>query len=82
MNQRAAFDATIALGERYGMPQLATPNELGLAHLHDMQHRITDDFSEAKLGRWLGWAQAALVAANVGVYLEDVKQLNRSYSDG
>ena len=34
------------------------------------------DFSEAKLGRWLGWAQCAVVAANVGITLADMKALN------
>lgn len=80
MNQRAAFDETVALAERVGMPELAG-SSLGLAHLRDMQERI-GGFSEGKLGRWLGWAQAALVAANVGVGLEDVKQINLRHAGG
>lgn len=79
MNQRAAFAETVALAENKEMPYLIGTS-LGLSQLKDMQRRITDEFSEAKLGRWLGWAQAALVAANVGVTLEDVKQINVSYS--
>ncbi len=76
MNQRAAFDETVNLAVEKGMPTLSG-SSLGLAHLRDMQQRIwTSEFSESKLGRWLGWAQAALVAANVGVGLEDVKQIN------
>lgn len=46
-----------------------------------MQSRISPDFSEAKLGRWLGWAQAAVVAANIGVTLDDVKALNKRFAD-
>ena len=80
MNQRAAFDETVTLAKNLGMPELPG-SSLGLEHLRDMQTRITDDFSEAKLGRWLGWAQAALVAANVGASLEAVKQINLSHSD-
>ena len=79
MNQRAAFDTTVALAEERGMPELPG-SSLGLAHLRDMQGRITDEFSQGKLGRWLGWAQAALVMADVGVGLEDVKQINLSHS--
>jgi len=81
MNQRAAFDETVSLATQAGMPETTTLSEsLGLAHLRDMQTRITPDFSEAKLGRWLGWAQAAVVASNVGIGLEDVKQLNLRHS--
>lgn len=57
------------------MPELPG-TDLGLAHLRSMAERITPEFSEAKLGRWLGWAQCALVAAGVGVTLEDVKRIN------
>lgn len=78
MDQRAAFDATVELAEAKGMPRFLG-GSISLNHLFDMQSRITDDFSDAKLGRWLGWAQAALVAANVGVTLEDMKQLNLSH---
>ncbi|WP_239591355.1 hypothetical protein [Mycolicibacterium tusciae] len=30
-----------------------------------------------KLGRWLGWAQCAVVAANVGLSLDDMKAINQ-----
>jgi hypothetical protein len=77
MNQRAAFDETVALAvER----EMRGEGSLGLDHLLDMQARVhLGQFSEAKLGRWLGWAQAALVDANVGVSLEDVEQINHRH---
>lgn len=81
MNQLAAFDETLALAVERGMPDFTGQRDsLGLAHLEAMRERITTNFSEGKLGRWLGWAQAALVAANVGVTLEDVKQINLRHS--
>ena len=80
MNQREAFRETVELAQMIGMPE-APGTPLGLAHLRDMERRIdAGDFSPSKLGRWLGWAQCALVAANVGVTLEDVKQINLRYA--
>lgn len=56
--------------------------ELGLAHLRSMYERAaSSDFSEAKLGRWLGWAQCAVVAAAIGLTLEDMKEINLSHAD-
>lgn len=81
MNQRAAFLETVRLAIDLGMPE-EPDTTLGLAHMRDMLTRIRADFSEAKLGRWLGWAQCALVAANVGVTLEDVKRINMRHSGG
>lgn len=80
LNQREAFNETVRLAQTAGMPELPG-SELGLAHMRSMQERILPEFSEAKLGRWLGWAQCALVAADVGVTLEDMKALNMRYSD-
>lgn len=79
MNQTEAFRETVAMAVAAGMPELPG-SELGLAHLRSMQERILPEFSSSKLGRWLGWAQCALVAANVGVTLEDVKRLNLKWS--
>lgn len=83
MNQRAAFDETVALAAASGMQSRTVLDpSLSFDHLLDMQERIArGEFSESKLGRWLGWAQAALVAANVGVGLEDVKQINLRHAD-
>ncbi len=66
MNQLAAFRDTLALAEDRGMPEHG--GELGLAHLRSMYKRAeTSNFSPSKLGRWLGWAQCAVVAAAIGL---------------
>jgi len=80
MNQLEAFRETVRLAEKYGMPALPG-SELGLEHLRHMAITVeTEDFSEAKLGRWLGWAQCALVSANMGVTLADMKKLNKKWA--
>jgi hypothetical protein len=69
MNQREALRETVRLAAEVGMPELPG-SDVGLAHLRDMAATAEGgDFDEAKLGRWLGWTQCALVAANVGVTL-------------
>jgi hypothetical protein len=82
MNQRAAFLATVQLADSLesSMQEPIDPS-LSLKHMRSMLSRLSADFSEAKLGRWLGWAQAALVAADVGVTLDDVRQINTRYAD-
>ena len=84
MNQLEALRDTIRLAVDRGMAE-APGSELGLAHLRSMVARVEEgvvqgEFSDAKLGRWLGWAQCAVVAANVGVTLEDMKALNVRHS--
>ncbi|QRY43163.1 hypothetical protein JVX93_21705 [Mycolicibacterium boenickei] len=80
MNQLAAFNDTISLAEQRGMPEHR--GELGLAHLRSMYDQaVSSDFSDAKLGRWLGWAQCAVVASSIGVTLEDMKQINLRHSE-
>ncbi len=37
-------------------------------------------FSEGKLGRWLGWAQASVVAMGLAS-LEDMKEINKRWVD-
>jgi hypothetical protein len=63
--------------------------DLQPAHIRDMlavmesgdnpQHPGST-FGEAKMGRWLGWAQAAVVAMDLAT-LDDMKQINRSNAD-
>jgi hypothetical protein len=36
-------------------------------------------FSDGKMGRWLGWAQAAVVAMNLAS-LDDMKNINRKWA--
>lgn len=79
MNQLAALRDTIVLAEERGMPEYC--GDLGLSHLRSMYTRAeAGDFSEAKLGRWLGWAQCAVVAACIGVTLDDMKAINLLHS--
>lgn len=84
MNQLQALHDTVALAESRNMPEIPG-NPLGLGHLRQMLRDIgaaeeSMPFSAAKLGRWLGWAQCALVAANVGVSLDDLRELNSELS--
>lgn len=88
MNQIKAFENTILLAERVGMPDdgerrhAAVPQNTGLNHLRDMFARIEIGFSPAKLGRWLGYAQGCLAAnADGAVLLEDVKAINEAQAD-
>lgn len=79
VNQLQAFRDTVALAEQRGMPGLPG-SDLGLDHLRRMASVLEEAaFSPAKLGRWLGWAQCAVVAAGIGVTLDDMKTLNASH---
>lgn len=85
MNQRAAFRETLQLAIASAMPEGVESDPLSLAHLRDMWRRIETyppgDFTEAKLGRWLVSPQCALVAADVGVTLDDVKAINMRWAE-
>jgi hypothetical protein len=75
MNQLGAFNDTIAIAEQQGLPEHA--GVVGLAHLRSMyEQAASSNFSESKLGRWLGWAQCAVVAAAIGITLDDMKEIN------
>ena len=83
MNQLAAMRETLTRAQKCGMSSID-----GLAtgcdywHLQDMMERAQiGEFSEAKLGRWLGWMQCAVVAADIGLTLEDMKEINLRYAD-
>lgn len=75
--QLAAFDTTIALAQKAA---ISASGATGLAHLMDMRARIEPTFSAAKLGRWLGWAQCAVVAAGAAT-LGEMKEVNRQASN-
>lgn len=84
MNQLAALRDTVTLAETRGMPDWPGTT-LGLEHLRSMLARVeSGEFSEAKLGRWLGWAQCAVVAAAIGITLDDMKAINlaHAFSEG
>lgn len=77
MNQLQALRDTVRLAKTRGLAITRKP-ELSLEHVEDMLRRVEADpsaFSTAKLGRWLGWAQAAVVSWG-NCSLEDMKQIN------
>lgn len=74
MDQRTAFKQTITLATERGMPELPDTS-YGLTHLKDMWFRLDKNFSDAKVGRWLGWAQCAVVASGVAS-LDEMKSIN------
>lgn len=80
MRQYEAFSATIRLAEDRRMPLGSKDDSLSLAHLKDMFSRITPGHSDSKTGRWLGWAQCAVVASGVAT-LEDMKEINLAHAD-
>lgn len=76
LNILGAFEDTLALGANGQMPG---SGPLGYPHIYDMYTRIrTDGFSYAKQCRWLGWAQAAVVASGSAT-LQDMKDINRKH---
>lgn len=59
-------------------PPMPSTGGLSAEHIRGMPDRIAG-FSSAKLGRWLGWAQAAIVAGGLAD-LDDMKRLNMQAS--
>lgn len=76
MNQLQAFKDTLQYAHDKGMHDCDFDVEgVDYWHIQDMLERIESNrqhFSEAKLGRWLGWAQGVIVANGYGT-LEDMK---------
>lgn len=81
IDQKEAFRQTLELAALHGMDMIAFDElELSFQHLQDMYTRILHgkaDFDGEKLGRYLGWAQCAVVAAGIGVTLQDMIDLNK-----
>jgi hypothetical protein len=88
MNQLEAMQETLTLAHQYGMSDIdGFADGCDYWHLQDMVERAAAamnmpgaEFSAAKLGRWLGWMQCAVVAAGIGLTLEDMKQINRRHA--
>lgn len=78
--QLAAFDATINLARRRGMSDLPPNPGADFAHICDMRSRIQPDFSRARLGRWLSWAQACVTISGCAS-LDDMKEINKQASE-
>lgn len=87
MNQLAAMRETIelALARNFGRhPQDADTQRDGINfnHLLEMEHNAKKgEYSEAKLGRHLGWMQGVLCATGY-MTLNEAKELNRRHSNG
>lgn len=65
MNMLGAANETMALAREVltKTPDEKLPISFSLSHLEDMLHVMnTPGMSKAKMGRWLGWMQAAVVA--------------------
>ena len=82
MDQVAAFDDTIELARERGMADVAAADwSLAFDHLTDMQENVrSGNLSPSKCGRWLGWAQAAVVAAGLAT-LQEMGEINRRHAD-
>lgn len=82
MNQRQAFKATLELAWERGMhfqAEQAPSENLTYRHLVNMYDQIAaGDFSPTKMGRWLGWAQASVVAAGIAT-LDEMKAINKRF---
>jgi len=83
MNMIAAFEDTLDLAFEKDFDCLDTqvPNT-DWEHLKSMLARVKDkpdEFSEAKLGRWLGYAQGVLVAFEVAK-LDEMKEINKRHA--
>lgn len=82
MNQREAFRETLEIARANGLDRCTSDHpELDYDHLLEMYNKILEadalgePFSETKIGRWLGWAQAAVVC-NGGGDLQGMKDIN------
>jgi hypothetical protein len=79
MNMLKAARETLALAADKGYADSVSDiPELDYPHLVSMIEKMeTVPMSPAKMGRWLGWLQAACVAGTQGaVSLEDCKRIN------
>lgn len=84
MNQIQAMRDTVALMNERIEARDTVPDSLAPQHLWDMLETMETgvnpqdterEFSDAKMGRWLGWAQAAVVAQGIAT-LDEMKAIN------
>jgi len=79
MNQRGAIRATI-VAARQASSWFPKDGPCSIAHFEDMESRLTDDMSDAKVGRWLGYIQGVMCA--LGPFpLDDLKAINKEFAD-
>ncbi len=83
MNQLHAMRDTIDLVSKRGYPPgLDQEGDISMSHIAEMYVKMSQgEFSDAKMGRWLGWAQGVLCARGI-LTLEECKEINRSNSGG
>lgn len=83
MNMIEAAKETLALARSVGMDNCESDKaELDYPHLESMLVKMsTEEMSEGKMGRWLGWMQAAVVCNCGELTLEHMKEINRKYAD-
>lgn len=54
---------------------------IGYAHIYEMYNRaLSEQMSETKLNRWLGWMQCAICTWTPTVTIEDMKAINRRWT--
>lgn len=93
MNQLGAMYESVALGKERAKyvsdDEIIIKDGFSIEHMESMVRRARGldsestseyPFSEAKLGRWLGWIQAALTAQGL-LSLEEAKEINKKWSD-
>ena len=83
MDQLSAMRDTLTQARGRGYASQAHREEASFKHLSYMLGKATmepENFSETKLGQWLGYMQGVLVA-NGCLTLEECKEINERYSD-
>lgn len=86
MRQLEAFAATLELAKSLGLYNTSSDTPAAdYEHLADMYQRARDaepPYSEAKLGRHLGWVQACVyVMSNGETTLDTFKELNKRFAE-
>lgn len=80
MNVLAAMKDTLALWTGQSWADIDLPESLSGKHMVDMLTTVeTGEFSYGKQCRWLGWMQAATVAAGIAT-LDDMKAINKRHA--
>lgn len=82
MDQRRATQLTANIAElQWRNWRIPACPELSYEHIQEMNDKIQDpesEMSDTKIGRWLGWMQAAVVAQTYPyTSLETMKNLNK-----
>lgn len=84
MNMIKAFEETLALARQQDLDDMGSDTpDADYAHLEEMLEKIKnnpEEFSDtAKLGRWLGWAQACVYIMSGGeISLAELREINKS----